>query len=125
MLKTKEKRNTKQKRAVREYLSSTFSHPSAEKVYKEVSKKLPNISKATVYRILRDFKKDNIIQEIPADVSRWDYNNNPHPHFICTECDKMIDLEREFNMPNAKDLEVGQVCDCRVVFSGICKECKN
>ncbi|MGM0438818.1 MAG: Fur family transcriptional regulator [Patescibacteria group bacterium] len=118
-------RQTKQKEVVEDYLSSTCCHPSAEKVYDNVKEELPSISKATVYRILRNFKDKGKIQEIPTKVSRWDYNHKPHPHFICTECDKIIDIADEFSIPDAEDLNVGEISTCRIVFCGLCKDCKN
>ena len=121
----KTERQTKQKKIVEEYLSSVCCHPSAEKVYENVKKDLPSISKATVYRILRNFKKKGKIQEIPTDISRWDYRDEPHPHFICNKCDKIIDIEMECKLPSADELSVGEVNTCRIVFCGVCKSCKN
>ncbi len=121
----KTERQTTQKRAVEKYLASTRSHPSAEKVYLEVKKDIPTISKATVYRILRNFKKKGKIQEIPTDISRWDYKEDPHPHFICTRCDKLIDIDEELELPNMDHPQICQVENCRIVFCGICKDCEN
>jgi len=121
----KTERQTKQKKIVEEYLSSVCCHPSAEKVYENVKKDLPSISKATVYRILRNFKKKGKIQEIPTDISRWDYRDEPHPHFICNKCDKIIDIEMKCKLPSADELSVGEVNTCRIVFCGVCKSCKN
>ena len=47
---------TSQKSFIFDYLKSVKSHPSAEVVYREVKKKLPNISQGTVYRVLNNFK---------------------------------------------------------------------
>ncbi len=121
----KSERQTRQKKLVEKYLSSVCCHPSAEKVYENVKKELPNISKATVYRILRNFKKKGKIQEIPTNISRWDYNENPHPHFICNTCNKIIDIEMDCKLPSADELSVGEVDTCRIVFCGTCKNCKS
>lgn len=118
-----EERKTIQKEAVESYLSTTFCHPSAQKVYLNVKKELPNISKATVYRILRNFKKKGKIQELPGEVSRWDYKEKPHPHFVCVGCNAIIDIADEFEMPSADELDVGEVRNCKIIFSGYCKEC--
>ncbi len=116
-------RQTKQKKVVKEYLASTRDHPCADTVYKEVRKKLPKISKATVYRILKNLKKKGEIQEIPTDVSRWDYNEDPHPHFICNVCGSIFDIQEEIEVPKKQDLKVGRVENYRVVFCGDCKNC--
>ena len=58
----KEERMTSQKKIIMDYLKSVKTHPSAEKVYLAVKKKLPRISQATVYRILSSFKDKNQFQ---------------------------------------------------------------
>ncbi len=121
---TKSVRKTKQKEVIEKYLASTCCHPSADTVYSEVKKELPNISKATVYRILRNFKEKGKIQEIPTDVSRWDYKEDPHPHFICNQCGQIFDIEEKVDIPEKKKLDVGMVESCRMVFCGVCKTCK-
>lgn len=120
----KTERQTKQKKIVEEYLASTYSHPSAEKIYKKAKKKLPRISKATVYRILRNFRSKGKIQEIPTDISRWDYNEDPHPHFLCKECGNLYDIEEDIDLPQKKSFEVGEAKNFKIIFSGICKNCK-
>ncbi len=120
---TKKERKTKQKQIIKNYLASTKEHPSAETIYNEVKKELPDISKATVYRILRNFKKKEEIQEIPTDISRWDYNEKPHPHFICSHCNKIFDIDKDINISEEYNLEVGKVENYRIVFCGCCKKC--
>src|SRR3989339_577112 len=59
-----EERMTSQKEIVLDYVKNTKCHPSAQKVYTETKRLLPRISKATVYRILNNFKDKGEIQEI-------------------------------------------------------------
>lgn len=123
MIKTE--RNTKQKKIVRKYLQSNYCHPSADQIYESVKQDLPEISKATVYRILRNLKDKGEIQEIPTDTAiRWDYNESPHPHFICNCCGAVFDVEKEeIEIPERSKLSVGEVDNCRVVFCGKCNDC--
>ncbi len=122
-MKTKE-RNTRQKQVVKDYLSNTYSHPTAEKIYEQVKEKQPKISKATVYRILRNLKKKGEVQEIPDDISRWDYNNKPHPHFLCRKCKKIYDIDEKISLPEKTNFKIGKANSFRIVFTGICKNCK-
>ena len=48
---------TSQKQVIIDYLKSTTSHPTTKEVYSGVRKKLPRISKGTVYRILTSLKE--------------------------------------------------------------------
>lgn len=120
----KSERQTKQKKVVEEYLASTYSHPSAEKIYEKAKKKLPRISKATVYRILRNFRSKGKIQEIPTAISRWDYNERPHPHFLCKKCNNLYDIEEDIDLPEKKNFKVGEAENFKIIFSGVCKKCK-
>ncbi len=116
-------RATKQKKVVEEYLSSACCHPSADTVYENVKKKLPSISKATVYRILRNLHKKGEIQEIPTERSRWDYNEKPHPHFKCDHCNAIFDIEEPIDIPERRSLDIGEVEYYRIVFCGVCNKC--
>ena len=60
--KEKRERITSQKKLILDYLKSVKCHPSAGKVFFEVQKKLPRISRGTVYRILKNLKGKREIQ---------------------------------------------------------------
>lgn len=119
-------RITSQKKIILEYLKSTKSHPTAEEVYKQVRKKLPRISKGTVYRILKGLKKKGEIREIPCkDCCHYDGDISFHAHFFCKECGKIFDIEKEFlKSSTLKKIKVGKVKNYSISFYGICKQCQ-
>lgn len=119
-------RLTSQKKIILEYIKNTKSHPSADVVYKEVRKKLPRISKATVYRILKNLKKKGEVIEIPSKpCARYDGNTSFHAHFFCEKCGRLFDIEDSFlRVSEIKKLKVGKVNKCLISFYGICKECQ-
>jgi Fur family peroxide stress response transcriptional regulator len=53
------RRDTRQRQAILEILRHTDSHPTADWVYDEVRKVIPNISKGTVYRNLKLRYREN------------------------------------------------------------------
>ena len=57
----------------------------------------PDISLGTVYRNLALFKQQGLIQSVATvnGPERFDANIEPHVHFICTDCDAVIDLPAE------------------------------
>ena len=120
----KKERLTNQKKAILDYLKSVKTHPTAEEIYQKVKKKLPRISRGTVYRILNNLKKKNQIQEIITEVSHFDADISSHTHFICQECGKIIDLFDK--MPNLKNkkIKVGKIKNYQIIFYGVCKKCK-
>lgn len=122
MLKTE--RNTSQKQIIKEYLCKVDTHPSAEEVFCAVQKKLPSISKATVYRILKGFKQQGLINEIVSNVSHFDGDLSAHAHFICTKCHKVFDVfEADPQIKFEKNIKAGKIDDYQINFYGLCNKC--
>ena len=81
-------------------LRSTKAHPSAETVHQMLMQERSDISLATVYRNLALFKQQGVIQSVGTvgGIERFDYNTEPHVHFICSCCQAVIDLP-QINLP--------------------------
>ena len=124
----KKERMTAQKSFIFGYLKSVKSHPSAEIVYKEVKKKLPNISQGTVYRVLNNFKEKGEIRAIDTkDTLHFDANISDHAHFICEECGKVFDVIDECSkcgILKNKKAKVGKIKHYKINFYGSCKNCR-
>jgi len=88
-------KKSKQREAIVRVLRSTSSHPSAEWIYEQVKKEIPNIGLATVYRNLRLLKESGEVSEILTSkaTSRFDGNTNQHYHFRCDRCGQVLDLD--------------------------------
>ncbi|MDD2569196.1 MAG: transcriptional repressor [Clostridia bacterium] len=126
--KLKCKRMTKQRRVIKEILCSTKSHPTAEAIYVEARKRLPDISLGTVYRNLQVLLDENAIIELNygKGFSRFDGNTIPHYHFVCQDCGRVYDVdapvcEEILKMANTKI--PGQVTLHRLEFYGRCHNC--
>ena len=127
-------RVTNQKIIILEFLRKTKIHPTAEQVFLEVQKKLPRISKATVYRILENLVKNNEIERVAdknsaGNPTRFDGNKKTHQHFICKNCGKIVDLynaeiEKCLNSKQ-KTLKEGSINNFEVNFYGTCTKCRN
>lgn len=122
------RRSTRQRRVVLEVLRSTTSHPTADWVYEQVRKRIPNISLGTVYRNLKLLRDMGEIMELDfgSTYSRFDGNPNPHYHFRCVDCGRVMDVD----IPVAAELEEKvrrrhgwEVFSHRVEFYGLCAEC--
>ena len=117
--------------AILQYLQSVTDHPSAEKVFTQLKVQIPDLSMGTVYRNLNMFKQQGLAVTVATikGVERFDGNTNPHVHFICQECDAIIDL-MDMSVPDtlksvAENSCGGQVAECQLSFSGICQDCLN
>ena len=124
--KNKKQRITSQKKIILDYLKSNKNHPTAEMVYEEVKKKLPQISLGTVYRILNDFTDKKIIQKIPSDIAHFDGDTSSHTHFICEKCNIIFDvfnLCKDCKVLKKKKLKVGKIEKYQIYFHGKCQKC--
>jgi Fe2+ or Zn2+ uptake regulation protein len=121
-------RLTSQKKIVLDYLMGVTCHPTAEKVYHEAKKKLPQISQGTVYRILNGLRDSDKAQIIWANgVAHFDGNAMPHSHFVCQKCNRVFDVFDQCakcDILKNKKLKVGKIKTYVVKFYGICKQCK-
>jgi Fur family peroxide stress response transcriptional regulator len=123
-------RRTKQRDLILKTLRSTKSHPTADWIYEQVKKQMPNISLGTVYRNLATLKEMGQIMELNygSKYSRFDGNPVNHYHFVCTVCGSVIDLEHcpvdeELDRRVEKENDV-EVFYHRTEFYGICNDCK-
>lgn len=119
-------RNTKQKKAIIDYLKSVKCHPDAETIYRNVKKKINNISLGTVYRILGQLSKDKKILELDCqDINRYDGDNSNHTHFICENCKCIIDI---FQAPDlsglAEKFKAGKISNYKIYLYGKCERCQ-
>ena len=116
--------------AILQCVRSTDAHPSADWVFEHVKEQVPDISLATVYRNLALFKEQGLITSLGTvnGVERFDGNTEPHVHFICTQCDNVLDLP-EISVPEELNSAVaqssgGRVDNCQLTFTGICGDCR-
>jgi Fur family peroxide stress response transcriptional regulator len=122
---------SRQRESIKEYLSHTKEHPTADTVYMNIREKYPNISLGTVYRNLNLLvDQGEIIKLSPGNgCDRYDCNTNLHYHFVCTECSSVLDLDIA---PGALEhinriAEVGfdgEVKGHSTFFYGRCPNCK-
>lgn len=123
------RRETRQKEAILKVLRRTNSHPTADCIYDEVRKVIPNISKGTIYRNLKILKDNEQISELnlSGTVSRYEGNQDGHYHFRCEKCKRVFDLDNPVN--KELDKEIAQKTGFKVKyhqleFRGICKDCQ-
>ena len=120
---------SKQREAIKEYLSQTKEHPTADTVYMNIRAVLPNISLGTVYRNLNLLAEQGEILKINCQDGsvHFDGNLDPHYHFICKSCGKIYDIEMEsidFINKIAGASFGGKIDGHIVHFYGRCPDCK-
>ena len=119
----------KKRDAILACLRSTQEHPSADWIYAKLKPEYPDISLGTVYRNLTLFKQQGLIISLGTvnGIERFDANVHPHVHFICNNCDAVVDLP-QMTVPQelcrqAASGSGGEVTACQLTFTGICSNC--
>lgn len=124
----KQQRQTKQKQLIFDALS-TLNHPTATAVFEDIHGRHPTVSRATVFRILKQAEQNGQILRLSfsGGEDRFDYNTVPHYHIRCRCCGKVCDVK----MPYLFGLEtqVEDACGYTVEghdieFSGVCADCR-
>ena len=86
---------SRQRESIKHFLMTTKEHPTADEVYMHVKRDFPNISLGTVYRnlnLLTDIGEASKIST-PDGGDRFDGRTEPHNHFLCTRCGRLLDLD--------------------------------
>ena len=121
---------TPQRAAIYKELLSSLEHPSAIMIYKKVREYYPNISLDTVNRTLLTFHKIGLAKAVggSGDPKRFDPNLEPHHHFRCVSCGKIVDFKSESydTLEVPPELEEKFVVMEKIVhLEGYCDNCKS
>ncbi len=120
-------KRTPQRLAIMAYLDGNTSHPSAEEVYKAVTKKYRSMSFATVYNTLNTLEQTGVIQGLTIDPARrrYDPNVHPHHHLFCQGCRSVADVHESVDVEVPQALaERYAITGSHVQFYGYCSACR-
>ncbi len=121
---------THQRTVIYRVLVESRDHPSPELVYERVSREIPEISRATVYKNIHTFIEAGMLREVSElhQTNRLDANLERHHHLICTRCRKVVDFhdDRLDGIRASKSEPDGfQVAEYRVEARGLCPACRS
>lgn len=123
----KQIRYSRQRERIYNYLMDTKEHPSAEKIYEELKSEIPELSLGTVYRNLKLLEELGQICRVASvnGVERYDANCSAHAHFICDNCEAVIDLDADFEKLCSEYSEdyPGKVRRVVLTMYGLCEKC--
>ena len=123
-------RQTKQREAILRFLRGTTLHPTADRIYEEVRKDIPNISKGTVYRNLKVLQEMGQVSELNLNgtVSRFEAKQESHYHFRCEQCGQVLDVDepvdRELDQKVARRTNL-IISYHQLEFRGLCHDCQH
>jgi Fe2+ or Zn2+ uptake regulation protein len=120
---------TVQRRVILETMLLRDDHPTAEQIYDTLQARVPEISRATVYRALESLVQLGAIGRAHhlGPAARFDANASHHHHLVCVRCNRVMDFSdaRLDNLPLPDgSLTNFQTVDYSVHFTGLCAECR-
>jgi len=120
---------THQRTEVFRELAASNEHPDAETVYQGVRRRIPSISRDTVYRTLATLEAEGLVRKAETYTGsvRYDANTKPHHHFVCVQCGQVQDFYSEAlnRLPMPRSVAaLGTVESAHVQVRGICATCR-
>jgi Fur family transcriptional regulator, stress-responsive regulator len=120
---------TPQRRVVAEVLSGDHIHLTADDIHELAVARLPEISRATVYKTLNELVALGEVRSIALGGRAKHYDPNPdtaHHHLVCDRCGRTLDVHpaglEKINLQRSQrhGYKLGRT---EIVFRGICPEC--
>jgi len=131
LLKDSGVRLTHQRTLILEILEKERRHLDAGEIHRRVTRRMPRISLATVYRNLNMLKNLGLINEVRFDEQHLHYElkeAGEHYHLICLNCTRVIEVDLPLldylkkNVERAQDFKIE---DVEVNISGYCNQCRH
>jgi len=103
---------------------SSHMHPSAETVLCEVRRRLPVVSRATVYNTLNLMTEKGLLRQHPfGSGTVFDSNTSRHHHLIDEETGEMRDISWDkLTVSGLESIEDMEVTDYMIVIRGRIKK---
>lgn len=120
-------RLTEKRKKIYQILISRADHPSAEEIFIQAKKEIPEISLATVYNCLETLARSGLIKEVVHErgATRYCTNLHNHHHFYCDRCGKVFDVQATDQLCHmcVKIPDGFEVRRFDVVLHGLCRNC--
>jgi Fur family peroxide stress response transcriptional regulator len=122
-------RVTHQRTEIFREAAATDEHPDAETLYQRVRKRLPSVSRDTVYRTLATLEDLGLVRKTQtlSSTIRYDANTGQHHHFVCSRCGRVQDFSSEAlsRLPLPRSVAaLGRVTSAHVQVLGVCSDCR-
>ena len=116
---------TYQRLMVLKYLRENKTHPTIDTIYKTLIEEIPTMSKTTVYNTLNIFCKKGLLVPvtIPGMEKRYDGNVSWHHHFLCEECNRLIDIDIKCEYFERGEVNGHRIKEVYGYFKGVCRDC--
>jgi Fe2+ or Zn2+ uptake regulation protein len=124
-------RVTPQRTVILETIAHKGGHLSVQEVFVEAHERLPGLNIATVYRTLDSLHQAGMIDLFysKSEPSRFSLRDpdNPHGHLVCTECERIIEIDTTLIADIAQQVELEtsfSVATHHLTLLGQCIRCR-
>jgi Fe2+ or Zn2+ uptake regulation protein len=122
-------RITSQRRAILSFLHETPGHHSPASIFEHVSRIIPGVTEATVYRTLDFLARNGMVMSSLQQDGHLVYEDATlvHHHMICRDCGVQVSVEHELVHDLHRSLEAVtgfDPCLSHVTFFGLCPICR-
>jgi Fur family peroxide stress response transcriptional regulator len=119
---------SRQRDRIRSWIQGTDTHPTAAEIHEALLPELSALSLGTVYRNLEVLIATGEVDEVPNSLgaTRYDGNVEPHHHFNCERCGRILDVDIPVprgltrRLVRERGLRSSRV---RISFFGLCATC--
>ena len=124
------RKNSRKRQALLDALCATHEHPTAEMLYNQLKGEYLELSLGTVYRNLGVLVQEGLVQSVGHinGQERYDAITCSHPHFVCKNCHRVMDLELPDTVSSMFDeIDKGMHCapeGYSLTINGLCDECR-
>ena len=108
-----------------EYLDNNRIHPTVDKIFVDLQKEIPTLSKTTIYNTLNLFVEAGLVRvlTIEDNETRYDIDTSDHGHFKCENCGEIYDFKINVDGLEPSGLNNFKITDKSVYFKGVCEKC--
>lgn len=117
---------SRKRQAIYDLMCSTNEHPTAEWIYSKLKPNYPDLSIGTVYRNIKLLENNGLVKSVAVvnGCERYDAFTDPHSHFVCRNCYKIIDVFVNFDtFPIVKIKGAKRIETQHLIYYGICDDC--
>lgn len=116
---------TKYAKEILEIVESSYSHMTAEQVFKQLRNTYPTVVLATVYNNLNRLWEENRIRKVSMEGMPDRYDRiQRHDHLVCKKCGKLLDIDLgDLTMQLEKKVGIPILSyDLKLLY--LCEECR-
>ena len=107
------------------YLLTHPTHPTIDEIFMELKKRIPTVSRTTIYNTLRMFSEKGGALMITIDEHHVCYDGTTTAHFSCKVCGRVFDMpDMQPPTPQSTAIEGFSIDDAQLYYKGVCADCQ-